>query len=85
VILRATKVSERAVASIGGTRHTSAARYTYDCPEALAFVVSTDGPVTVFSDGRRIAELKAANPQALPKTAERIAELCALRRAERTK
>ena len=49
----------------------------------LAFVVSTDGPVTVFSDGKRIAELKAASPPALPKTAERMAELIALRRAER--
>jgi hypothetical protein len=25
----------------------------------LAFVVSADGPVTVFSDGHRIADLKA--------------------------
>jgi hypothetical protein len=46
-------------------------------------VVSTDGPVTVFSDGKRIAELKAANPPARPKTKERIAELIALRQAER--
>ena len=83
VILRPTKASELAVPPMGGTRHTSAARHTYDCPDVLAFVVSTDGPVTVFSDGLRIAELKAAMPPVAPKTPERIAELCALRRTQR--
>jgi hypothetical protein len=34
-----------------------------------AFVVSTDGPVTVFSDGQRIADLKLAGTR---KTAEAI-------------
>ncbi len=85
VILRPTKASEQAVPPIGGTRHTSAARHTYDCPDVLAFVVSIDGPVTVFSDGLRIAQLKATRPLIAPKTPERIAELCALRRAERRK
>jgi hypothetical protein len=84
VILRSSRASEQAVPSIGGTRHTSAARHTYDCPDVLAFVVSTDGPVTVFSDGKRIAELKVANPPVPPKTPARIAELTALRRAERS-
>ena len=60
VILRPTRASEQAVPATKGTRHTSAARHTYDCPDMLAFVVSTDGPVTVFCDGRRIAELKVA-------------------------
>jgi len=85
VILRPTKVSEQAVPPMGGTRHTSAARHTYDCPDVLAFVVSIDGPVTVFSDGLRIAQLRATTPLVMPKTSERIAELCALRRAERGK
>jgi DNA integrity scanning protein DisA with diadenylate cyclase activity len=85
VILRPTKASEQAVPPIGGTRHTSAARHTYDCPDVLAFVVSIDGPVTVFSDGLRIAQLKTTTPLVRPKTFERIAELCALRRAERGK
>ena len=83
VILRSSRSSERAVPPTGGTRHTSAARHTYDCPDVLAFVVSTDGPVTVFSDGQRIAELRVADPPVPPKTPERIAELIALRRAER--
>jgi len=77
VILRPTRASEQAVAATKGTRHTSAARHTYDCPDVLAFVVSTDGPVTVFSDGQRIADLKR---QAQPKTAAGIESLIAARR-----
>jgi DNA integrity scanning protein DisA with diadenylate cyclase activity len=77
VILRPTRASEQAVPATKGTRHTSAARHTYDCPDVLAFVVSTDGPVTVFSDGRRIADLKR---EAHAKTPAAIAELIAARR-----
>jgi DNA integrity scanning protein DisA with diadenylate cyclase activity len=80
VILRPTRASEQAIPATKGTRHTSAARHTYDCPDLLAFVVSTDGPVTVFSDGRRIADLRHSS---FRKTAEAIDELTALRRAER--
>lgn len=76
VILRPTAAAEQAVAPVRGTRHTSAARHAYDCPDVLAFVVSTDGPVTVFSDGQRIAELKKT---AEPKTAAAIERLIALR------
>lgn len=83
VIMRSSRASETAVPAIGGTRHTSAARHTYDCPDVLAFVVSMDGPVTVFSDGKRIADLKTANPPAPPKTPARMEELVALREAER--
>jgi len=82
VILRPTRASEQAVPATKGTRHTSAARHTYDCPDTLAFVVSTDGPVTVFSDGRRIAELKVAGYR---KAADAIPRLAAERRAERGK
>jgi DNA integrity scanning protein DisA with diadenylate cyclase activity len=82
VILRPTRASEQAVPATKGTRHTSAARHTYDCPDTLAFVVSTDGPVTVFSDGRRIAELKVAGYR---KAADTIERLAAERRAERGK
>jgi len=80
VILRPTRASEQAVPTIKGTRHTSAARHTYDCPDVLAFVVSTDGPVTVFCDGQRIADLKRV---AFRKTIETITGLAAERRAER--
>jgi DNA integrity scanning protein DisA with diadenylate cyclase activity len=80
VILRPTRLSEQAVPPMKGTRHTSAARHTYDCPDVLAFVVSTDGPVTVFSDGQRIADLKRT---ARSKTPAAIEALIAARRAER--
>ena len=80
VILRPTRASEEVVPATRGTRHTSAARHTYDCPEIIAFVVSTDGPVTVFSDGRRIADLKRDR---LRKTAETVSAAVAARRAER--
>ena len=76
VILRPTRDSEQAVPATKGTRHTSAARHTYDCPDMLAFVVSTDGPVTVFSDGQRIADLKTQDGR---KTADTIAALTAER------
>jgi len=85
VILRPTKASEQAVPAMGGTRHTSAARHTYDCPDVIAFVVSTDGPVTVFSDGKRIADLRASSPPEPPKTPEQIEALVSLRRTERGK
>jgi DNA integrity scanning protein DisA with diadenylate cyclase activity len=80
VILRPTRASEEAVPATRGTRHTSAARHTYDCPEIVAFVVSTDGPVTVFSDGRRIADLKR---DGVRKTADAVSAAVSARRAER--
>lgn len=46
-----------------GTRHTSARRYSYDHPGAVVFVVSEDGPVSVFLDGARIV-LVSSDPAA---------------------
>jgi hypothetical protein len=40
------------VESFGGTRHTSARRYSFDDPSATVVAVSDDGPVTVFRHGR---------------------------------
>jgi hypothetical protein len=51
-------VSARAdllVSDSRGMRHRSARRFTFDHPDTLAFVVSEDGPVTVFSDGAPVA------------------------------
>jgi len=79
VILLSEKASEEAVPPMKGTRHTSAARHTYDCPDVLAFVVSSNGPVTVFSDGKRIADLRGSD-QLVPKTPDRIAALLEHRR-----
>lgn len=49
------------VAPTGGTRHTSARRFSFDRSDSLVFVVSEDGPVSVFSDGARAATVRA-NP-----------------------
>jgi DNA integrity scanning protein DisA with diadenylate cyclase activity len=40
-----------------GARHTSALRTSYDHSDTLVITVSSDGPVTVFSDGLNIFEL----------------------------
>lgn len=50
--LRSSIESEQAVAQDRGMRHRSAARYTWDHHHTVAFVVSEDGPVTVFRLGR---------------------------------
>jgi hypothetical protein len=52
--------AERAVEVEGGMRHRSAARYTYDHPEAVAIVVSEDGPVTVFRHGKPLSQCAAS-------------------------
>jgi hypothetical protein len=43
--------AEREVDGLGGTRHTSGRRYSYDDPGATVIAVSEDGPVTVFRGG----------------------------------
>ncbi len=45
------KVSERVVEPMGGTRHTSGRRYSYDDALATVIAVSEDGPVSVFRGG----------------------------------
>ena len=55
-----TAEAERAVEVDGGMRHRSAARYTYDHPEAVAIVVSEDGPVTVFRHGKPLSQCAAS-------------------------
>jgi DisA bacterial checkpoint controller nucleotide-binding len=59
------KAAETTVEPLGGTRHTSGRRYSYDDPLATVVAVSEDGPVTVLRNGdvlgQPIARL-AANP-----------------------
>jgi hypothetical protein len=43
--------AEARVAPVGGTRHTTARRYSADDPGAVVIVVSEAGPVTVFKSG----------------------------------
>jgi hypothetical protein len=54
--LRSSAESEAVVLPDGGMRHRSAARYTWDHHHTVAFVVSEDGPVTIFRRGRPLAE-----------------------------
>jgi DNA integrity scanning protein DisA with diadenylate cyclase activity len=50
--------SKRLIEARAGTRHTSAQRFSYDCAKVIVFVVSSDGPVTVFSDGMSVTDLQ---------------------------
>jgi len=43
--------AETSVEPLGGTRHTSARRYSYDDPSATVIAVSEDGPVSVLRGG----------------------------------
>lgn len=52
--LRSSIRSESAVKIDAGMRHRSAARYTWDHDHTVAFVVSEDGPVTLFRHGQPI-------------------------------
>ena len=50
--------SKRLIEAYAGTRHTSARRFSYDFAKVVIFVVSSDGPVTIFSDGMSVVDLK---------------------------
>ena len=43
--------AEENVEALGGTRHTSGRRYSYDDPRATVIAVSEDGPVSVLRNG----------------------------------
>jgi hypothetical protein len=45
------RAAEAAVRAVGGTRHTSARRYSHDDADAVVIVVSEDGPVTILKAG----------------------------------
>ena len=55
VHLRSSERSRHAIPPYRGTRHTSALRFTADEPGAAAFVVSSNGTLSVFVDGQRLA------------------------------
>jgi hypothetical protein len=54
VHLRTSERSRGDIAPFRGTRHTSALRFTADVPNAVVFVVSSDGALTVAWQGRRL-------------------------------
>jgi hypothetical protein len=55
--LQYSRKSERLIKATEGTRHTSARRFSYDVPKVVVFVVSSDGPVSVFSDRVKVGYL----------------------------
>ena len=52
--------AEASVAAVGGTRHTSARRYSHDDPRASVIVVSEDGPVSVMRMGHILGQSPGA-------------------------
>jgi hypothetical protein len=71
--------AETEVAALGGTRHTSAVRYSHDDPIATVIVVSEDGPVSVLRAGE---VLRLGSPRATLATEEPIGPIAV---ASRTK
>lgn len=59
VLLNPTASAETNVDAVGGTRHTSARRYSHDDPGAVVVAVSEDGPVTVFRKGEVIGRSRS--------------------------
>jgi DNA integrity scanning protein DisA with diadenylate cyclase activity len=70
-------LAEATVDPSHGMRHRSAATYTWDQPDALAVVVSEDGPVTIFRGGKPVSEcaggLTPFDPEAAAGTPEPFA------------
>jgi hypothetical protein len=52
--LRASEEAERTVDSDRGMRHRSAQRFSYDHPTTTVAVISENGPVTIFRDGKAV-------------------------------
>jgi hypothetical protein len=55
VHLRTSEGSRREIAPFRGTRHTSALRFSADTPNAAVFVVSSNGSLSIFWQGHRLA------------------------------
>jgi DNA integrity scanning protein DisA with diadenylate cyclase activity len=55
--LKNSNKSRTIIPELKGTRHTSAKRFSYDFTNTLVITISSDGPVTIFSDGVNIAGL----------------------------
>lgn len=56
--LKTTEKAQEVIAQQGGTRHTSAKRFSYANRQCMVVVVSADGPVTLFADGIPIVRLQ---------------------------
>jgi hypothetical protein len=58
-----TPMSHEVVEARSGSRHTTVTRFSYDVPAAVVLVVSADGPVSLFSDGRQVLRLDAEHDE----------------------
>lgn len=65
VMLPSSDDAARFTLPLGGTRHTSALRYSFDKDTAVIMVVSADGPVSVFYGGARIMTLEESPSNSL--------------------
>ena len=59
--LRSSAEAERAVDSDRGMRHRSAQRFSYDHPSTTIAVISDNGPVTIFRNGRAVGLTSGAS------------------------
>ena len=57
VHLKNSNKSRAIIPELKGTRHTSAQRFSFDFTSALVVTISSDGPVTIFSDGVNISKI----------------------------
>jgi DNA integrity scanning protein DisA with diadenylate cyclase activity len=57
--LTPSREAEEAVKPLGGTKHTSALRYSWDDRDAVVIAVSDDGPVTVMHAGQVVGRSPA--------------------------
>jgi DNA integrity scanning protein DisA with diadenylate cyclase activity len=73
VQLRYSPQSSALIPELKGTRHTSAKRFSYDHHKTLVLAISEDGPVTVFSDGVSIADLRVHSSRQMAKLLKNIA------------
>ncbi|MDX2213714.1 MAG: diadenylate cyclase [Oculatellaceae cyanobacterium bins.114] len=64
--LKYSEASKQLIEARSGTRHTSAQRFSYDFAKGIIFVVSSDGPVTVFSDGMSVTDLDVRFADEMP-------------------
>jgi DNA integrity scanning protein DisA with diadenylate cyclase activity len=64
--LKYSEASKRLIEARTGTRHTSAQRFSYDFAKGIIFVVSSDGPITVFSDGMSVTDLDVRFAEQIP-------------------
>lgn len=57
-----------------GTRHNSAARFSFDNSKSIVVTISEDGPVSVFSEGLNIVEFGFEDPSQFNSHIHSIAE-----------